>query len=109
MFRILHITALFVLMLWAATHNVQAQSTKPRNYDDISRDFGKQAQVQLDSLYRQAGKAVQVAQQAAAHIDMSQAGSGKLIVRGDTIDFATPAAQLYESIKGLIPAVGNNE
>ena len=94
-----------LLMMMGYAASAQTAPTQPkRNYDDISRDFGKQAQAGLDTLYRQVGKAVQVAQQAADKIDMSQMGNGKAVVQNDTIDFGTPAAKLYESLKSLIPA-----
>ena len=81
----------------------QTAPTQPkRSYDDITRDFGKQAQAGIDTLYRQVGKAAQVAQQAASKIDVSQVGNGKVVVQNDTIDFGTPAAKLYESLKGLV-------
>lgn len=93
-----------LLMTVGYTAFAQTASTQPkRSYDDISRDFGKQAQVGLDTLYRQVGKAVQVAQQAADKIDMSQVTNGKVVVQNDTIDFGTPAAKLYESLKKLLP------
>lgn len=94
-----------LLMMMGYAASAQTAPTQPkRSYDDISRDFGKQAQAGLDTLYRQVGKAVQVAQQAADKIDMSQVTNGKVVVQNDTIDFGTPAAKLYESLKSLIPA-----
>lgn len=92
-----------LLLIMGIAAFAQTAPTQPkRSYEDISRDFGKQAQVGIDTLYKQVGKAAQVAQQAAAKIDVSQMGSGKVVVQNDTIDFGTPAAKLYESLKGLV-------
>ena len=94
------------VLLYCQEGRAQSSSKEetPRGYDDVVRDMGRRGQAGMDSWYRQATKGAGAVSEVVDQVDLSKVvTTGKVVLAGDTIDFKTPAQQLYDSIIKLVP------
>ena len=73
--------------------------TPPRTYDEVWRDFDKQAKQGTDTLYQMMTKAAGIARIAMESIDLSTLDKGTVVIEGDTINVSQPFERIYERVR----------